>query len=306
MAKPILVGHDPKSAHLAPVAFGVAAARLTGAPLIIGSAHADHAAIGAGHHGADAGLADEATEPLERVRRDLDAGDVNADCRPLPGLSAPRALHEAAESLDAGLLVVGSTSHPGAGRLVHGSTAERLLHGAPCPVAVVPPDWEAGNGVSVVGVAFVDTAEGRDALRGALALARRARATLRVLSAAKPHGYHETYGGAPAVEGTTFSEIGGALRTAAESAVAEATAGVHDVDVEPDVSVQDPADFLIAASRRLDLLVCGSRNYGPHRAVLLGGVTRRVTVEAHCPVIVLTRGVEATLEALIAESATVA
>src|SRR5206468_619407 len=139
----ILVGHDPKSAHLAPVAFGVAAARFTGAPLVIGAAHADHAAIGAGHHSADTGLAEDATEQLEHIRRDLEAGDVNADCRPLPGMSAPRALHVAAEELDAGLLVVGSTTHGGARRLVHGSTADRLLHGAPCPVAVVPADWEA-------------------------------------------------------------------------------------------------------------------------------------------------------------------
>src|SRR4051794_237384 len=306
MAKPILVGHDPKSAHMAPVAFGVAAAKFTGAPLVIGSAHADHAAIGKAHHGEDADLADDATEQLERISQDLKAGNVNADCRALPGMSSARALHEAAEELDAGLLVVGSSSHGGGGRLVHGSTADRLLHGAPCPVAVVPANWEAGDGISVIGVAFVDTDEGREALRGALALARRAGAKLRVLSAAKPHGYHETFGGGSGTDAVTFGEIGGALRVAAEKAVAEATAGVHDVDVEPDVSVQEPADFLVAASLRLDLLVCGSRNYGPHRAVMLGGVTRRVTVEAHCPVIVLTRGVEATLESLIAAPATVA
>lgn len=41
---------------------------------------------------------------------------------------------------------------------------------------------------------------------------------------------------------------------------------------------------------RLDLLVCGARGYGPLRAVLLGGVSRRVAVEARCPVIVLPRG----------------
>jgi nucleotide-binding universal stress UspA family protein len=44
--------------------------------------------------------------------------------------------------------------------------------------------------------------------------------------------------------------------------------------------------------------VCGSRGYGPRRAVLLGGVSRRVTAEAECPVIVLARGVEASLQAL--------
>ena len=65
----------------------------------------------------------------------------------------------------------------------------------------------------------------------------------------------------------------------------------------------DPADFLIAASENIDLLVCGSRGYGPRRAVLLGGVSRRVTTEAHCPVIVLARGAEAGLDALIGEQA---
>lgn len=61
-----------------------------------------------------------------------------------------------------------------------------------------------------------------------------------------------------------------------------------------------PAEALAAASADLDLLVCGSRGYGPMRAVLLGGVSRRLAAEAHCPVIVLPRGVESSLEALIA------
>ena len=75
------------------------------------------------------------------------------------------------------------------------------------------------------------------------------------------------------------------------------------MEVEADVSVGDPADFLIAASEFLDLLVCGSRGYGPTRAVLLGGVSRRVTSEAQCPVIVLARGAEDSLEALVDEDA---
>jgi nucleotide-binding universal stress UspA family protein len=50
----------------------------------------------------------------------------------------------------------------------------------------------------------------------------------------------------------------------------------------------------------LDLLVCGSRGYGPLRAVLLGGVSRRVAAEAHCPVIVLPRGLRSSLESLVA------
>jgi nucleotide-binding universal stress UspA family protein len=93
------------------------------------------------------------------------------------------------------------------------------------------------------------------------------------------------------------------LQADVEQAVAAATGSKPRVDIEPDVSIQEPADFLIAASQMLDLLICGSRGYGPSRAVLLGGVSRRVTAEAHCPVIVLVREAERGLEALIGERA---
>jgi nucleotide-binding universal stress UspA family protein len=93
------------------------------------------------------------------------------------------------------------------------------------------------------------------------------------------------------------------VRAASERAVGAASAGQTGVDVEPDVSVGDPADLLIAASERLDLLICGSRGYGRTRAVLLGGLSRRVTTAEECPVIVLARGASRLLEALIVEEA---
>jgi nucleotide-binding universal stress UspA family protein len=39
-----------------------------------------------------------------------------------------------------------------------------------------------------------------------------------------------------------------------------------------------------------DLLVCGSRGYGPTRRVLLGGVSSRVLRHARVPVLVVPRG----------------
>jgi nucleotide-binding universal stress UspA family protein len=50
------------------------------------------------------------------------------------------------------------------------------------------------------------------------------------------------------------------------------------------------AETLVERSRGLDLLVAGSRGYGPLR-----GVSGRLSREAHCPVIVVPRGVEARL-----------
>jgi nucleotide-binding universal stress UspA family protein len=303
MPKPILVGYDPGAGDLAPVNFGAAAARFTGAPLIVATVRAGGAGVGAAGGGiVEEQLADSHGESLDHVASELRSQGISAECRALPGTSAPRALHEAADELDAGLLVVGSSDRGGLGRLRPGSTAQRLMHGAPCPIAVVPRAWEAGGGLRTVGVAYVDTPEGHQALDGAVALARRSGAKLRVLSAGKAGDLSGTYGGGdPLTPATTYGELASEVSNAAERTVSEATAGITGIDIEPDASVGDPADFLIAASERLDLLVCGSRGYGPARAVLLGGVSRRVVSEAHCPVIVLARGAETGLEALIDE-----
>jgi nucleotide-binding universal stress UspA family protein len=307
MPKPILVGYDPSAGDRAPLEFGVAASQLTGAPLIVGAVHASAAALGTAGEGlVEDQLEQESTGTLEHLERELRDRGVNAEVRALPGTSAPRALHGAAEEFDAGLLVIGSTTRGRAGRLLPGSTAERLMHGAPCPLAVVPCDWKPGGGVKTIGVAYIDTPEGHEALDGAVALARRAGAKLRVLSAGKPHGldFSDTYGGGSVgTESVRYEDVGSAIRLAAEKAVERATEGVGGIEVEPDVSVGDPTDFLIAASANVDLLICGSRGYGPRRAVLLGGVSRRVTAEAHCPVIVLARGAEAGLGAVIEEQA---
>ena len=110
MAKPILVGYDAETSDRAPVLFGVAAARLTGAPLIV-------ATVGAAQPGSDghsaAHLEDDlladASEALARVGADLEREGIAIEVRQLESTSAARALHEAAEAEDAGLLVVGST-----------------------------------------------------------------------------------------------------------------------------------------------------------------------------------------------------
>jgi nucleotide-binding universal stress UspA family protein len=306
MSKPIIVGYDPQTFDRAPVNFAVAAARFTGAPLVIasvcaGSAVRDGSAAGR----LDEDLAADASGALDEVDRELDSEDIAVEFRQIDNTSAARALHEAAEAQDAGLLVVGSTTRGAIGRVLPGSTAERLMHGAPCPIAIVPHEWEAGGGLNTIGVAYVDTDEGREALRGAHALARRTGAKLRVLTAVKAglSAYGATEATTPVQAGKGITDIEGELRTQAEKALRRQTEALGDgVPVETDAFVEDPADVLIRVSENLDLIVCGSRGYGPLRAVLLGGVSRRLAADAQCPVIVLPRGVEASLEALMAET----
>lgn len=51
----------------------------------------------------------------------------------------------------------------------------------------------------------------------------------------------------------------------------------------------DAAKVLEQASQEADLLVIGSRGYGPSRAVLLGSVSQYVLRNAACPVVVCPR-----------------
>jgi nucleotide-binding universal stress UspA family protein len=300
--RPILVGYDPRSQDRAPVRFGAAAARFTGAPLIVASVCAPAEADTETED-----MAPHAGQELEDLKAELEA---DFDVRELRGTSPSRALHEAVEAEGAALLVVGSTHRGPAGRVLPGSTAERLMHGTPCSIAVVPRDWEERGKLNPIGVAFARTEEGAEALRTAHALARRAAATLRVLTVVKPG--RAVFGGTeaakPARAGTDVEDVEGAHKIEADHAVRDALGHVEDGDVqlEIDVFVDDPADALIRVSANVDLLICGSRGYGPLRAVLLGGVSRRLVAEAHCPVIVLPRGVKAPLDTLAAAPGTIA
>jgi nucleotide-binding universal stress UspA family protein len=74
-----------------------------------------------------------------------------------------------------------------------------------------------------------------------------------------------------------------------------------DVPVEVEAMIGDPVEILAGLTSHLDLLVCGSRGYGPLRAVLLGSVARRVAENARCPVIVVPRGIHAAFESMLTE-----
>ena len=71
-----------------------------------------------------------------------------------------------------------------------------------------------------------------------------------------------------------------------------------DVPTEPVVAVGAPEQVLADESKTADLVVVGSRGYGPHRAVLLGSVSGRLVRESASPVLVVPRGIEAPLEEL--------
>ena len=69
-------------------------------------------------------------------------------------------------------------------------------------------------------------------------------------------------------------------------------------NAEPAFLIGDPATELARGVRVSDLLVVGSRGYGPVGAVLLGEVSGRLVEAAMCPVLIVPNGVARPLEGL--------
>jgi nucleotide-binding universal stress UspA family protein len=314
VSKPILVGYDPRGRDRAAVDFGILISRLTGAPLVVVAVEtgAPLLPVSAGQSlpyavtTVDPDLVENGSQALDELAAELRAAGLEVRCNRVRSTSAARGLHAAAEHEEAGLLVVGSSRRAGAKRVLAGPTAETAIHGAPCPVALVPRDWSAPEALKTIGVGFVESEEGREALRSAHALARRAGATLRVFTVLKERlgillgAEHPTEGRF----GKSVEDVEGEYLARAErEARLEVAMLGDDVPVQVDGFVGDPADVLIELSEHVDALVLGSRNFGPVRAVLLGSVSRRVAAGASCPVLVVPRGVGRALESLMVAAA---
>ena len=84
--------------------------------------------------------------------------------------------------------MVGSTHTGRAGRVLPGSTAERLLHGSPCPVAVAPKGYTRRPGAEpgIVGCGFDGSQSAQRALQAAEQIAAATGARLRVIRAFQP------------------------------------------------------------------------------------------------------------------------
>ena len=280
MSAPVLAQYDPERPQLGPLRFAATVAAVMAAPLVIGAAYAGEDVVDplADVQMGEALPRNDPLPALEAVVHELGIDSERVDTAALGATSAPRALHLAAVELGAGLLVVPP-----------GTTAERLLDGAPCAVAVVPTetgdegedDAEPGVAFAAIGVGLVDTPEAGAAARGAELLARRAGARLRVLCAVRP-------GNAD-------------LRRRVEESASAVLPAEPGVPIDIDVDDRDPCDLLVGASSEVDVLVCGSRCYGPHPATLRGGVTRHVTAEAACPVIVVARTPDVRFEELLGD-----
>jgi nucleotide-binding universal stress UspA family protein len=212
-------------------------------------------------------------------------------------LSPARAIERVAREEHAALIVVGS-SHAGRHTRLHpGSTAQRLFEGAPCPVALAPLGYRLRPHLKLqrVSVGYDASAEGARALSAGLLVARAAGAPLRVIRVFDPD-----WPVPPSMQSLPgYVRLTPAAEEAARAELERTVAALpKDVWAEPAFLHGEPAHQLAVESEVADLLVIGSRGYGPLKSVLLGGVSRKVVRTAACPVLIVPRGADASLDAL--------
>jgi nucleotide-binding universal stress UspA family protein len=197
-------------------------------------------------------------------------------------------LHDLAAEQGAALIVVGSSHRSGLGRVFAGSVAESVLAGAPVPVAVAARGL-AGvqDSVRIVGCGFDGSPEAHEALGWAADIARRRRARVDVLAV---HA-RMAFGGVSTAGALGYQSANDTIRRTLEKRMSDAIASLADgAEFSGRLLDGDPATELVKASSELDLLVIGSRGYGPVRTVLLGSVSRTLVREGACSVVVLPRG----------------
>jgi nucleotide-binding universal stress UspA family protein len=289
----IVVGHDGSDSGDDAATLGAQLAKATGDALLLVSVYPQENPIGIGRVDAEwvEAMREHAREVSATAKRFLDGRGIEADYRITGSGSAAHGLDDVAEVEDASLIVVGSEHHGARRRISPGSTGERLLHGAICPVAIAPRGFReraTDTPVRRIGVSFLDTPEAHEALRFSAGLAKEtgAKLTLYTVVARRAEVFSPIIG--RDAEEAFLATVRDDVRAAQDNAVSALPEGV---EAAKELLEGDTVDALAALDEHeIDLLVCGSRGYGPVRRVLLGGVLRKLVRRAACPIVVVPRG----------------
>ena len=227
----------------------------------------------------EASSRERALELLEAAREE---SGVQANLRWRGSPSVGRGLHELCEVIGADLLVVGSSRRGLLGRVLIGDDTRAALNGAPCAMAIAPANYSRQPvAMREIGVAYNGSPESEHAIAVARELAAECGAKLSAFEAVSLPSY-AFLGGPMPVDGAPESLVDDARERIA------ALGGV-----EPHAAYGLPVEELALYSASLDLLVVGSRGYGPIGRLIHGSTSQELARSARCPLLVLTRAVRA-------------
>lgn len=220
-------------------------------------------------------LRDDSERVLQEARK---ACGVGASVRTHAASDVGRGLHEVAEATDADLIVVGSSRKGHLGRVLTADDTRHALNGAPCAMAIAPAGYAHSEAaLRRIGVGYDGSPESEHALAFARELARELGATVAAMEVVYLPARYFVGPAWPDV-----STIKG-LKDQARERIAQ-TDGV-----EAHTAAGIPAEELARFSGSVDLLVVGSRGYGPFGRLLYGSMSQELARTARTPLLVLPR-----------------
>jgi nucleotide-binding universal stress UspA family protein len=230
-------------------------------------------------------MADERGASHELLERERAESDLDADTELVSfvALSPGRGLHDLVEERGADLLVVGSCGRGVLGRAMLGDDTRAALNGAPCAVAIAARGYaEHPLVLASVGIGYDGSPESETALVAARAVAAQQHAKLVALEVVSIPTYSFT-GLTPPALGDTIDAL-----------VKDAQERLRAIDgVEGRAVYGLPGEELAAFSDEVNLLVVGSRNYGPLRRLVVGSTSDYLERHARCSLLALPRRADA-------------
>lgn len=205
-------------------------------------------------------------------------------------VSVPRALQRVVRRDHRDLLVVGSSRHAPKGVVGISKRVRQLLGHFDCALAVAPRGLHLTGEpmLARIGVGYDATPEAQAALVLGASIASSAGARLHVQGVIDDRPPPIGWSSVSRAVGEYWTEMvepmTAALRQDAEAAV-EATGVAGEIEMQRG----RPADRLLELSEQLDLLLLGSRRWGPLTRLLLGSTGEALMHGAACPLVVVPR-----------------
>jgi len=224
-------------------------------------------------------LAEEHDASEKLLQHERDGSELDAELISIVAASPGSGLHRQAEAQGADLIVVGSCSRGLFGRAMIGDDTRAALNGSPCAVAIAASGYaEHPTPIAKVGVGYNDSPESRQALHAAHLIAEPTRASVHILEVVSIPAYAYTGMMPPA------------LGDGIDMMIREANERLRKLpDVEGHAVYGLTGEELSAFSDEVDVLVVGSRSYGPLRRLVLGSTSDFLERHARCTLLVLPR-----------------
>ncbi len=224
------------------------------------------------------GLIEEERERGEReLQAEREQAGVTADIVVAEGATPGRVLHEHAERNGADLIVLGSCHRGALGRAMLGDDTRAALNGAPCAVAVAPAGYaEQPKPLAKIGVGYNGSPDSEVALQTARDLAASTGGQIVAFYLVSLPGY-------------AYGAIGAAVLSNLDAAVEEAEKELQQLDGVEGRAEYGLSSDLADLAADVDLLVVGSRGYGPWGRIVHGSTSSRLARHTRGPLLIVPR-----------------